>query len=450
MWKQVAVVVAVALLAGGAAASGAGKKAPPVNSQLPNIAGTPRQGEVLFAATGFWTGATPISYSYRWRRCDPAGNGCSNINGAKNTTYRLVHEDAGRRIRVAVTAKNHDGSATAVSGPTDVVAEAFKPQNSAAPTIAGTAKDGQTLTASPGTWANTPVSFEYQWRRCDSNGAACSDVGDAKQTYVLGPRDVGSTIRVRVKAKNAIGADSALSAPTGVVAPRGPVATNASPPTIAGTAQAGQVLTASPGSWANAPTSYTYRWLRCDVNGNNCTSQIGTGPSQRLASADVGHRVRVAVTALNQFGPSAPAQSAPSAVVAPGGPAGAITLPDGRVSLPVQSVVPPQKLVISNVLFVPSRLHGRSAFVGRFRITDTRGYVIRDALVYAIALPYGWIRPAPETVTGTDGWATIQFIPTAQMPVRRAAVVFFVRARKPGDSLLTGVAARRLVQVGIG
>ena len=156
------------------------------------------------------------------------------------------------------------------------------------------------------------------------------------------------------------------------------------------------------------------------------------------------------MTALNQFGPSAPAQSAPSAVVAPGGPAGAITLPDGRVSLPVQSVVPPQKLVISNVLFVPSRLHGRSAFVGRFRITDTRGYVIRDALVYAIALPYGWIRPAPETVTGTDGWATIQFIPTAQMPVRRAAVVFFVRARKPGDSLLTGVAARRLVQVGIG
>ena len=449
MWKQIAVVVAVALLAGGAAARGAGKAAP-VNVQPPNISGTPRQGEALFAATGFWTSSTPISYSYRWRRCDAAGNNCSNINGAKNKTYKLVHEDAGHRIRVSVTAKNHDGSASALSAPTDVVAEALKPQNTAAPTIAGTAKDGQTLTASPGTWANGPVSFEFQWRRCDVNGAACSGVGDGKQAYVLGLRDVGSTIRVRVKAKNAIGADSALSAPTGVVAPRGPVATNTAPPTISGTAQDGQLLTASPGSWANAPTSYTYRWLRCDVNGNNCTTQIGTGPSQRLASADVGHRVRVAVTALNQFGPSAPAQSAPSAVVAPGGPAGGITLPNGQVSLPVASVVPPQKLVISRVLFVPSRLHGRGAFIGRFRITDTRGYVIRDALVYAIALPYGWIRPASETVTGTDGWATIQFIPTALMPVRHAAVVFFVRARKPGDNLLTGVAARRLVQVGIG
>jgi hypothetical protein len=70
--------------------------------------------------------------------------------------------------------------------------------------------------------------------------------------------------------------------------------------------------------------------------------------------------------------------------------------------------------------------------------------------VYAIGLPYGWIRPASEVVTGTDGWAQVTFLPTILMPLHRAAVVFFLRARKPGDNLLAGVSTRRLVQVRIG
>ena len=70
--------------------------------------------------------------------------------------------------------------------------------------------------------------------------------------------------------------------------------------------------------------------------------------------------------------------------------------------------------------------------------------------MYSIALPYGWIRAATEVVTGQDGWAQITFLPTPAMPLRHASVVFFVRARKPGDNLLAGVSARRLVQVRIG
>ena len=65
-------------------------------------------------------------------------------------------------------------------------------------------------------------------------------------------------------------------------------------------------------------------------------------------------------------------------------------------------------------------------------------------------LPYGWVRTAPEVVTGTDGWSQITFLPTRSMPLRRAALVIFLRARKPGDSLLAGVSSRRLVQIGIG
>jgi hypothetical protein len=171
----------------------------------------------------------------------------------------------------------------------------------------------------------------------------------------------------------------------------------------------------------------------------------------RLTPTDIGHRIRLVVAGTNQFGTSK-VTSAPTAVVVKAvvTPIGAIKLPSGETSLPMSMILPPQRLVISGVRLIPSRLVGRQAFTGRFRVTDTRGYVVRGALLYAIGVPYGWIRNAPEVVTGTDGWTQITFLPTALMPVRHASVVFFLRARKPGESLLAGVSTRRLVQVGIG
>ncbi len=155
------------------------------------------------------------------------------------------------------------------------------------------------------------------------------------------------------------------------------------------------------------------------------------------------------MAATNQFGTSGFATSVPTAVVAAALPPGAIKLPSGETSLPIEMIAPPQRLVVSSVKFIPARLSSRQAFVGRFRVIDTRGYVVRGALVYVLGLPYPWLRAAPEATTGADGWATIQLFPTAKMPIRRAALVLFVRARRPGDNLLAGVATRRLVQVSI-
>jgi hypothetical protein len=447
MWKQVAFVVSVALLAGGAA-QGAGKAAP-ANTSPPTISGTVREGETLTASSGSWSGSTPMSFKYRWQRCNQGGGKCDNIGGATSSTYKLVNRDVGNTLRVSVTASNSDGSANAVSNATAVVAGGKEPTNTSPPTISGTAKDGQTLTASNGTWANNPTSFSYQWRRCNASGAACNDVGADRQTYGVDQADVGSTIRIDVKARNAFGGNTATSGPTAVVAPRGPLPANTAPPAISGIPRDGQTLAATVGSWTNGPTRFAYSWLRCDGAGNNCGT-IGSASTQRLTSTDVGHRMRVAVSAANQYGTSGAATSAPTAVVTSSLPGGAIRLPNGQVSLPVEQVAPPQRLIVSAVSFVPNRLRTRAAFVGRFRVTDTRGYVIRGALVYALGLPYGWVRAAPEVVTGTDGWATIQFFPTVRMPVRRSALVFFVRARKAGDSLLAGISTRRLVQVGIG
>jgi hypothetical protein len=75
---------------------------------------------------------------------------------------------------------------------------------------------------------------------------------------------------------------------------------NLTPPTIAGTPQAGQTLTADPGHWAGAPSSFAYQWSRCDAAGANCTQIAGAvGQTYVLGTAEVGTRITVTVTAAN-------------------------------------------------------------------------------------------------------------------------------------------------------
>jgi hypothetical protein len=128
-----------------------------------------------------------------------------------------------------------------------------------------------------------------------------------------------------------------------------------------------------------------------------------------------------------------------------------VKLPDGTVSIPVTSVSLPDQLIIDKVQFNPTVLSSRNPFQARFHVVDTKGYVVRDALVYMVGLPYGRILNVPEQPTAQDGWATLNVQPTLKLPlVRGGSLVIFVRARKPGDNLLAGVSARRLVQVKVG
>ena len=69
---------------------------------------------------------------------------------------------------------------------------AAAPQNTSPPTITGTAQEGQTLKASPGTWSgSTPMDFSYQWRRCGSGGGNCKNIPQATDNiYTLSSADV--------------------------------------------------------------------------------------------------------------------------------------------------------------------------------------------------------------------------------------------------------------------
>jgi len=202
--------------------NGATAPSPPVNTAPPAISGTPQDGQTLTASTGTWTGTQPITYAYQWLRCDSTGTNCAAIAAATGASYAVTSADVGSTLRVTVTATNSVGSATATSSPTTVVQSADSPPvNSALPTISGTPQDGQLLNASPGTWSGTqPMTYGYQWLRCDSSGANCSPIpGATSASYLVTSADVGSTLRVQVTATNSVGSGTATSNATAVVQP---------------------------------------------------------------------------------------------------------------------------------------------------------------------------------------------------------------------------------------
>jgi hypothetical protein len=214
--------IVAALLPGSGAARA---QAAPTNTTEPRIIGEAVEGKTLTANPGTWSGTTPIQYAYRWVRCPTDGGAndganCGFIPNATNSSYRLRDADVGLRIRVRVTASNSDGAALAASNPTAIVRGSARPRNAEPPTIAGSPVVGQTLTASPGTWSGTqPITFSYQWRRCNASGGSCGSIGGATgRTYGLRQADVGSTLRVRVTARNSVGSADATSVPTAVIA----------------------------------------------------------------------------------------------------------------------------------------------------------------------------------------------------------------------------------------
>src|SRR6185312_9546338 len=194
--------------------------------------------------------------------------------------------------------------------------------NTLAPSIGGTAQQGQTLSASNGSWSNEPTSYSYSWQRCDSAEANCVAIPAATaQTYTASAEDVGHTLRVSVTATNSGGSSApATSKASSQVLPLAPANTLA--PSIGGTAQQGQTLSASNGSWSNEPTSYSYSWQRCDSAEANCMAiPAATAQTYTASAEDVGHTLRVSVTATNSGGSSAPATSKASSQVLPLAPA---------------------------------------------------------------------------------------------------------------------------------
>jgi hypothetical protein len=324
---------------------------------------------------------------------------------------------------------------------------ATAPSNTSAPTISGTAEEGQTLKAHSGTWSGSqPIDFSYQWRRCGVGGGNCTNIAQATDSiYTLTSDDVGHRLRVLVTAVNSDGAGAKQSRATNIVkkapaqAPK-----NTTEPSISGTPKQGQTLTANAGDWSGSkPIQISYRWRRCDAKGGDCTNTATTSQTYVLGADDVGHTLRVLVTASNNVGSAAAISNATSVVTS------TATGPPSGQCQSVTKVSLPERLLVDRITYSPKTISSRSVpLTARFHVVSTKGYCVSGATVQGLGVPFDRLSHESEVTTDATGWAEITFhvLPTFQLRPGNL-VVIFVRARKPGESILAGVSTRRLVSV---
>ncbi|MGH2999214.1 MAG: hypothetical protein ACRDNM_07920, partial [Gaiellaceae bacterium] len=302
----------------------------------------------------------------------------------------------------------------------DAAAQAA-PANTATPTISGTPQESSTLTASTGTWSNSPTSYAYSWGRCDANGDNCAAIsGATANTYSAQSADVGHSLRVTVTATNADGSADATSAPTAVVSSASAPA-NTQAPTISGTTQVGSTLTAAKGTWNGNPTGYVYAWSRCDQTGSSCADIGGaTAATYKLGLVDASETLRVTVTATNSAG-STSATSVPTAVVQSPPPTTTNGCPtSGSGTIQVGDVAPPARLVIDQQSLTPGLVTpGAKTLSLRVHVSACSGRPVQGALVYAAGVPYNQYSVPPEGTTGSDGNVTLTLNQLSGFPAAR-------------------------------
>ena len=183
----------------------------PVNTAAPTISGTGTIGQTLTrTGQGTWTGTPTPTLSQNWQR------GGVDIAGATANTYVLQAADSGQNVRLRVTGTNTQGTSSAFSSPIGVPA-ATVPVNTVAPSISGTAVEGETLTGNTGTWTGNPTpTFARNWQRGGSNIS-----GATGNTYALQTADVGEQVRLRVIGTNSAGSATAFSPAVSVGAASG-------------------------------------------------------------------------------------------------------------------------------------------------------------------------------------------------------------------------------------
>jgi hypothetical protein len=301
---------------------------PPVALEAPVVSGGAWEGSTLAVSGEGWAG-TGVEADYQWRRCNSAGVECADITGATEAEYTLSSADVGHALRVRVGAGGATGSLVALSTPSLIVGAKSSLKNSWLPSVSGSARTGQTLTANPGSWVGVAsLSYVYQWQRCNREGGECANIsGASSSTYVLASADVGKTVRVLVSASESeANAATMASADELVAGEKVPVLE--APPDISGTGLPGYTLAATTGTWAGTGNSYAYKWEKCNEAGEACTAiSAAKSRTYKLPTSVAGSTVRVLVTATAS-GSSTEALSAPITV-------SAIALTD--VSLPMIS-----------------------------------------------------------------------------------------------------------------
>jgi len=180
------------------------------------------------------------------------------------------------------------------------IAAAGIPINTSPPTISGTAQSGQILTASRGTWTNSPAIFVQKWQVAAGPGyTVWTDIsGAASLTRLMADEQVGMKARF---AERAQGGDWAYSAASGVIASASiPLPIIGTPGSITPTSglQVGDTVTIVAASGVIGADSVAYYLRR---NGVNDPSPVSTG-SYVLQAGDICTTLELRTVATNTQG----------------------------------------------------------------------------------------------------------------------------------------------------
>jgi hypothetical protein len=250
---------------------------------------------ITAAVGGTWL-PTQDSFTYQWA----VGGVAVAAPSTTLTPYVVKAADLGKKITMTVTAKKNgydDLSRTsAETAPVTLGFIASPPT----PTISGTVKAGNTLTAAPGTAPAGATLKGYQWSRATTATGAYTAIAEATaSTYTLTGTDTAKFIKVAVIWSKTDYSDtpSALSVATAAVA-AGTFSATATP-TIEGTVRVDSVLTANEGSWALAPDSYTYKWfISTSSTGTYMAIANAIAKTYRVTAGDLNKFLKVEITAV--------------------------------------------------------------------------------------------------------------------------------------------------------
>ena len=357
----------------------------------PTITGTAQVGQTLTAGTAAIMdadGLTSVSYTYQWIRV-ATDNTETNIAAATASTYTLVAADQGTTVKVRVSFTDDASNAeTLTSAATAAVAAAPNTLATGAPTITGTAQVGQTLTAGPAAIMDadglTSVSYTYQWIRVATDSTETNIAAATASTYTLVAADQGTTVKVTVSfTDDASNAETLTSAATATVsAAANTLATGA--PTITGTAQVGQTLTAGPAAIMDADgltsVSYTYQWIRVATDSTETNIAAATASTYTLVAADQGTTVKVTVSFTDDASNAETLTSAATATVS----AAANTLATGAPTITGTAQV------------------GQTLTAGPAAIMDADGLT-------SVSYTYQWIRVATDSTETNIDAATVTY-----------------------------------------
>ena len=297
-------------------------------SGAPTINGTAQVGETLNASTSSISdadGLTGATYTYQWLADD------ADINGATGATYTVVAADVGKAIKVRVSFTDDAGNEESVTSATTTTAT--QPPLTATFHDGPSSHDGSAAFTFELRFSEAPAdSFSYTRVRDHAFTVAEGSVSNVRRLEpgknvkweITVTPDADADVTITVNATTDCSAEDAICNADGgklsggleLVVP-GPQENSpaSGAPTINGTAQVGEILTASPSGISDADgltgATYTYQWLADDTEISGAT-----GSSYVVATADAGKVIEVTVTFTDDAGNAETLTSAATSAVA--------------------------------------------------------------------------------------------------------------------------------------